>query len=87
MYRRWMSPRLESVAGRLNDQFAKERGKLTLLPFIMRAVVLGVRQFPQINARYDDTADVGDALTARCIWALPRRPTASWCPWCGTRNA
>ena len=49
---------LGALRARLNDQFAKERGKLTLLPFIMRAVVLGVRQFPQINARYDDTADV-----------------------------
>jgi 2-oxoisovalerate dehydrogenase E2 component (dihydrolipoyl transacylase) len=49
---------LEALRVRLNDQYAKERGKLTLLPFIMRAVVLGVRQFPQINARYDDAADV-----------------------------
>ncbi|MBL8514632.1 MAG: 2-oxo acid dehydrogenase subunit E2 [Betaproteobacteria bacterium] len=49
---------LEALRVRLNDQFASARGKLTLLPFIMRAVVLGVRQFPQVNARYDDTADV-----------------------------
>jgi 2-oxoisovalerate dehydrogenase E2 component (dihydrolipoyl transacylase) len=49
---------VELLRQRLNDQYANERGKLTLLPFIMRAVVLGVRKFPQINARYDDTAGV-----------------------------
>jgi 2-oxoisovalerate dehydrogenase E2 component (dihydrolipoyl transacylase) len=49
---------LEALRVRLNDQYAAERGKLTLLPFLMRAVVLGVRKFPQVNARYDDAADV-----------------------------
>jgi 2-oxoisovalerate dehydrogenase E2 component (dihydrolipoyl transacylase) len=49
---------LETLRARLNDRYAAERGKLTLLPFIMRAVVLAVRKFPQINARYDDAAEV-----------------------------
>ncbi|MEO7761318.1 MAG: dihydrolipoamide acetyltransferase family protein, partial [Casimicrobiaceae bacterium] len=30
------------------------RGKLTLLPFLMRAIVRATPAFPQINARYDD---------------------------------
>lgn len=49
---------LETLRGRLNAQYGKERCRLTLLPFIARAVVLAVREFPQINARYDDEAAV-----------------------------
>ena len=33
-------------------------GKLTLLPLIARAVVLALRDFPQMNARFDDDAGV-----------------------------
>ena len=35
-----------------------ERGRLTLLPLLMRALVLGVRSFPQVNARFDDEAGI-----------------------------
>ncbi|PIV71468.1 MAG: branched-chain alpha-keto acid dehydrogenase subunit E2, partial [Rhodocyclales bacterium CG17_big_fil_post_rev_8_21_14_2_50_68_7] len=34
------------------------RGRLSLLPFVMRAVVLALRDFPQINARFDDEEGV-----------------------------
>ena len=34
------------------------RGHLTLLPLLMRAMVLAVRDFPQINARFDDDTGV-----------------------------
>ena len=49
---------LEALRARLNTTWAKQRGRLTLLPFLMRAVVLAVREFPQTNSRYDDDADV-----------------------------
>ena len=49
---------LEAFRARLNTTWAKQRGRLTLLPFLMRAVVLAVREFPQTNSRYDDDADV-----------------------------
>ena len=49
---------LEALRARLNTSWGKERGRLTLLPFLMRAVVMAVREFPQINARYDDVGDV-----------------------------
>lgn len=49
---------LENLRVTLNQQYGKERGKLTLLPLLMRAVVLAVRRFPQVNARYDDDAGV-----------------------------
>jgi 2-oxoisovalerate dehydrogenase E2 component (dihydrolipoyl transacylase) len=47
---------LEALRARLNAQWGAARGKLTLLPFIMRSLVMAVRDYPQINARYDDTA-------------------------------
>jgi 2-oxoisovalerate dehydrogenase E2 component (dihydrolipoyl transacylase) len=49
---------LEALRTQLNSQYGKERGKLTLLPLLMRAVVLAVRRFPDVNARYDDVANV-----------------------------
>ncbi|MGE5338613.1 MAG: dihydrolipoamide acetyltransferase family protein, partial [Gemmatimonadota bacterium] len=49
---------LEDLRGKLNDSYAEERGKLTLLPFLMRAIVLAVRAYPMVNARYDDEAGV-----------------------------
>jgi 2-oxoisovalerate dehydrogenase E2 component (dihydrolipoyl transacylase) len=49
---------LEALRARLNEQWGKERGRLTVLPLLMRAVVLALRQFPQMNARFDDDAGV-----------------------------
>lgn len=45
---------LEQLRTKLNAQYGATRGKLTMLPFIIRAMVLALRDFPQINARYDD---------------------------------
>ncbi|AVP58880.1 dihydrolipoamide acetyltransferase family protein [Pulveribacter suum] len=49
---------LEALRQRLNQLHGATRGKLTLLPFLARAMVLALRDFPQINARYDDDAGV-----------------------------
>ncbi len=49
---------LESLRARLNEQWGKERGKLTVLPLLARALVVALRQFPQMNARFDDDAGV-----------------------------
>jgi 2-oxoisovalerate dehydrogenase E2 component (dihydrolipoyl transacylase) len=49
---------LEDLRIRMNEQWGKERGKLTVLPLLARAMVIALRQFPQINARYDDDAGV-----------------------------
>jgi 2-oxoisovalerate dehydrogenase E2 component (dihydrolipoyl transacylase) len=49
---------LETLRTRLNAQWGAERGRLTLLPLLARAVVLAVRAFPQINARFDDEAGI-----------------------------
>ncbi|TXH91314.1 MAG: 2-oxo acid dehydrogenase subunit E2 [Rhodoferax sp.] len=49
---------LEALRQRLNTQHGKTRGKLTVIPFLARAMVLALREFPHLNARYDDEADV-----------------------------
>ncbi len=49
---------LETLRARLNAQWDVARGRLTLLPLLARAIVLAVREFPQINARFDDDAGV-----------------------------
>ena len=45
---------LELLRAQLNARYGAERGKLTLLPLLMRAVVLALRAYPMMNARYDD---------------------------------
>ena len=49
---------VEALRQRLNAIHGATRGKLTLLPFLARAMVLALREFPQVNARYDDEAGV-----------------------------
>ncbi|MDH4287574.1 MAG: 2-oxo acid dehydrogenase subunit E2 [Aquincola sp.] len=49
---------VESLRATLNARWAEERGRLTLLPLLMRALVRAVREFPQINARFDDDTGV-----------------------------
>jgi len=49
---------LEALRARLNAKWGAQRGHLTLLAFLIRAVVLAVREFPQVNARFDDEAGV-----------------------------
>jgi len=47
---------LEELREQLNKRWRSERGHLTLLPFLMRALVRTLPSFPEINARYDDDA-------------------------------
>ena len=49
---------LEALRQQLNQKHGDSRGKLTLLPFLVRALVVALRDFPQINATYDDEAGV-----------------------------
>ena len=48
---------LEELRVQLNDRHG-EREHLTLLPFLMRAIVDGVAAHPPVNARYDDEAGI-----------------------------
>lgn len=49
---------VEALRATLNTRHGAERGKLTLLPFLARAIVLALRDFPQMNARFDDEANI-----------------------------
>ncbi|MBJ9595090.1 dihydrolipoamide acetyltransferase family protein [Burkholderia seminalis] len=49
---------LESLRTELNRRYGDTRGKLTPLPLLIRAMVIALRDFPQINARFDDEAGV-----------------------------
>ncbi|ARQ75255.1 MULTISPECIES: dihydrolipoamide acetyltransferase family protein [Pseudomonas] len=49
---------LEELRAQLNQKWGESRGKLTLLPFLLRAMVVALRDFPQINVRYDDEAQI-----------------------------
>ena len=49
---------LEQLRARINQVHGSARGKLTLLPLLIRAMTVALRDFPQINARFDDDAGV-----------------------------
>ncbi|QYF86804.1 2-oxo acid dehydrogenase subunit E2 [Brevundimonas sp. PAMC22021] len=49
---------LEELRAHLNATKSKDRPKLNVLPFIARAIVVALRDQPQINATYDDEAGV-----------------------------
>ena len=49
---------LEDLRASLNARFADSRGKLTLLPFVIRALSEAVLDHPEINAHFDDEASV-----------------------------
>lgn len=49
---------LQDLRSALNSKYEGKRTKLSLLPFIIRAIVEAVREQPVLNARYDDEADI-----------------------------
>ena len=49
---------IEALRAHMNGARSKDQPKLTLLPFMMRALVKVLPEFPQINARFDDEAGV-----------------------------
>ncbi|KWN84524.1 branched-chain alpha-keto acid dehydrogenase subunit E2 [Burkholderia ubonensis] len=48
----------ETLRAELNRRYGDARGRLTPLPLLIRAMVIALRDFPQINARFDDEAGV-----------------------------
>ena len=49
---------LEALRVEMNKSRKADQPKLTLLPFMMRALVRILPEFPQINARFDDDAGI-----------------------------
>src|SRR5262249_4781732 len=48
---------LEELRAHLNERHA-DRGHLTLIPFLARAIVNAVADFPEVNARFDDAEGI-----------------------------
>jgi len=49
---------LEDLRGRLNSSKRDDQPKLTLLPFLMRAMVRAIEEQPQFSAHFDDEAGI-----------------------------
>jgi 2-oxoisovalerate dehydrogenase E2 component (dihydrolipoyl transacylase) len=49
---------IETLRNQLNGMRPSDQPKLTLLPFLIRAIVRTLPSYPRINARYDDAAGI-----------------------------
>lgn len=47
---------LEELRQELNEKHSDTRGKLTILPFVMKSIIEAAREQPELNALYDDEA-------------------------------
>lgn len=65
---------LERLRGELNAE-AADRPRLTVLPFIIRAVTRTLPRFPQINATYDDDAGIVRRHAAVHLGLATQTPT------------
>ena len=71
---------LEDLRAHLNATKQKEQPKLTLLPFLMRAIVRAVVDFPQVNARFDDEQGVVERFEAVNIGIAAQTPNGLMVP-------
>ena len=65
---------LEELRQHLNATHGAARPRLTLLPFLMRALVKAAADYPQVNARYDDEAEVVHRSAAVHIGVATQTP-------------
>jgi 2-oxoisovalerate dehydrogenase E2 component (dihydrolipoyl transacylase) len=71
--------RLEELRRHLNAE-QRNRPRLTLLPFLMRALVIALRDHPQINAHFDDEAGLIRRYTAVHIGIATQTPAGLLVP-------
>ena len=71
---------LEDLRASLNARATEERPKLTLLPFLMLAIVKAVAEFPQVNAHYDDDADIIQRFGAVHLGVATQTPNGLMVP-------
>jgi 2-oxoisovalerate dehydrogenase E2 component (dihydrolipoyl transacylase) len=71
---------LEELRVGLNARATEERPKLTLLPFLMLAVVKAIADFPQVNAHYDDDNDLLTIYGAAHIGIATQTPVGLMVP-------
>jgi 2-oxoisovalerate dehydrogenase E2 component (dihydrolipoyl transacylase) len=66
---------LEELREHLNAQHGARHGKLSLLPFLMRAMVKALGEFRQVNAHFDDEAGVVRRFAAVHIGIATQTPS------------
>jgi 2-oxoisovalerate dehydrogenase E2 component (dihydrolipoyl transacylase) len=71
---------LEALRLHLNAKYARERPKLTPLPFLMRALVRTLPAHPEINARFDDDNGVVRRYEAAHIGIATQTPNGLLVP-------
>ena len=71
---------LEELRAALNAHATAERPKLTMLPFLMLAIVKAVADFPQVNAHYDDDNDVIERYGAVHLGIATQTPVGLMVP-------
>jgi 2-oxoisovalerate dehydrogenase E2 component (dihydrolipoyl transacylase) len=71
---------LEELRAALNARATEERPRLTILPFLMLAVVKAVADFPQVNAHYDDDNDVMARFGAVHLGVATQTPSGLMVP-------
>jgi 2-oxoisovalerate dehydrogenase E2 component (dihydrolipoyl transacylase) len=71
---------LEELRASLNAHATEARPKLTLLPFLMLAIVKAVGDFPQVNAHYDDDNDVIQRFGAVHLGVATQTPNGLMVP-------
>ncbi|MBD0415518.1 dihydrolipoamide acetyltransferase family protein [Oryzicola mucosus] len=70
---------LEELRAHLNKRHP-DRPKLTVLPFIVRALTQALRDFPQMNALYDDDAEVVSRYAAAHVGIAAQTPNGLMVP-------
>ncbi len=71
---------LEDLRAALNKEKRADRVKLTLLPFLMRAMVKAIAEQPQVNALFDDEAGIVRQYGGVHIGIAAQTPTGLMVP-------
>lgn len=71
---------LEDLRAQLNLERSKDKSKLTILPFLMGAMVKAVGEQPSLNAHFDDEADVVTRFGAIHIGIAAQTPNGLMVP-------
>lgn len=71
---------LEKLRTHLNKERLKEQPKLTILPFIMRAIVRAISAWPTLSSRYDDQNGILKTFGAAHIGVAAQTPAGLMVP-------
>jgi len=58
---------VEKLRNKLNAGRSESQPKLTVLPFLMRAMVLGMKKYPEMSSRYNDVDNIVEQFAAAHI--------------------